>query len=221
MVVSRRRVQAGQTQAGHAEARLWTSVVKVIGQPAMAAPGISFEERLFGPLVAGRGCGHCTACCFEITIEHPLLTKPPREMCGHCTTKGCSIYAARPDVCQHWFCAWRRVAELPDHLNPDSCGLLASVVENLEADNPLARLYIIVHWLNNEPIVKSAAADELLAAMRRYGLPVWVGSGDRMSLHFPRDEVALHLIRGTIPSAAIAREVEAWRDRLPAANVRL
>ena len=94
------------------------------------------------------------------------------------------------------------------------------MVENPEADNPLARLYIIVQWLGDQPIAKSAAADELLAAMRRYALPVWVGSGDRMSLHFPREDVALHLMRGTIPSGAIAPEVDAWRDRLPKANVR-
>lgn len=181
----------------------------------MAQPGTSFEERLFGPLVPGRECGQCTACCFEITIEHPVLAKPPRTLCVHCTTAGCSIYTARPDVCQSWFCAWRRVADLPDHLSPDRCGLLATLVENPVAENPLARFYIIVQWLDERPIAKSAAADELLAAMRRYGLPVWVGSGDQMSLHFPREDIALHLIRGTTPSAAIAREVDAWRDRLP------
>jgi Fe-S-cluster containining protein len=181
----------------------------------MAPPSISFEERFFGPLVPGRECGPCTACCFEITIEHPALAKPPRTLCVHCAAGGCSIYAERPDICRSWFCTWRRLADLPDHLRPDQCGLLATVAENPEAENPLARLYIVVQWLDERPITKSAAADELLAAMRRYGLPVWVGSGDRMSLHYPREEVALHLIRGTTPSAAIAREVDAWRKRLP------
>jgi hypothetical protein len=180
----------------------------------MTPPSISFEEGFFGPLVPNRECGLCTACCFEITIEHPSLAKPPRTLCAHCTVGGCSIYAARPDVCQSWFCAWRRVADLPEHLNPNRCGLLATVVENPEAENVLARFYIIVQWLDDRPIAKSAAADELLAAMRRYDLPVWVGSGDRMSLHYPREEVALHLMRGTTASVAIAQEVDAWRERL-------
>jgi hypothetical protein len=180
----------------------------------MVAPGASFEERLFGPLVPDRECGGCTACCVEITIDDPMLAKPARETCVHCVGSGCSIYESRPRDCRDWYCAWRRTADLPDHLSPDRCGLLASLVENPDAEIPLARLYIIVQWLNGRPIAKSAAADELLAAMRRLGLPVWVGSGDRMSLHYPREEIALPLIRGTPPPAAIAGEVEAWRQRL-------
>jgi hypothetical protein len=181
----------------------------------MTAPTPSFEDRLFGPLVPGRDCGACTACCVEITIDDPMLSKAPRTTCLHCAANGCSIYATRPDVCRSWFCAWRRSADLPDRLSPDRCGLLASVVENPAADNPLARLYIIVQWLDERPIAKSREADDLLAAMRRHALPVWVGSGDRMSLHYPREEIALPLIRGTPPPATIAREVDAWRTRLP------
>lgn len=164
----------------------------------------------------GRECGACTACCFEITIEDPLLAKPPRTLCDHCRPEGCSIYAVRPATCRSWFCLWRRVADLPEHLNPAQSGLLASVVENPLAENPFARLYIIVQWLDERPIARSAEADALLAAMRRHALPVWVGSGDRMSLHFPRAEVALPLINGTAPPPAIADEVAAWRARLPA-----
>jgi hypothetical protein len=175
----------------------------------MATPGTSFEERLFGALVPGRDCGSCTACCFEITIDDP-----PRSLCLHCTAQGCSIYAERPTDCRSWFCAWRRIPDLPDHLSPDRCGLLATLVENPDAENPLARLYIIVQWLDAQPITRSAEADELLAAMRRYGLPVWVGSGDRMSLHFPRQEIALQLMHGTAPSTILEREVGEWRARL-------
>jgi len=181
----------------------------------MAASGISFEDRLFGPLVPGRECGACTACCFEITINDPVLAKPPRSLCMNCTARGCAIYAERPADCRSWYCAWRRMADLPDHLSPDRCGLLATLVENPDAANPLARLYIIVQWLDERPIARSPEADEILAAMRRRGLPVWVGSGDRMSLHFPRQEIALHLMHDSVPPAELAREVEAWRRRLP------
>ncbi len=175
----------------------------------------SFEERLFGPLVPGRECGACTACCFEITIDDREMRKPPRQTCVHCVAEGCGIYADRPQDCRTWFCAWRRVADLPDHLRPDRSGVLACVVESYAAENPLQRLYLIAQWLGGRPIARSEAADQLLAALRRYGLPVWVGSGDRMSLHFPRQEVGLAVMRGEAPEAAIASEVEGWRRRLP------
>jgi hypothetical protein len=179
------------------------------------AETISFEERLFGPLVAGRECGDCTACCFEITIEEPEIAKPPRQACVHCRADGCAIHAIRPAICRSWFCAWRRIADLPDHLRPDRSGMMACMVENPAAQSPLERLYIIVQWLDGAPIAKSAEADELLARLRRYALPVWVGSDDRMSLHFPRQEIALHLMRGTVPAGDMTREVDAWRRRLP------
>jgi hypothetical protein len=175
----------------------------------------SFEDRLFGGLVPGRACGACTACCFEITIDDLQMQKPPRQTCMHCVSAGCAIYADRPGDCRTWFCAWRRIADLPDHLSPDRCGLLACLVENHGAENPLQRLYLIVQWLGAQPIVKSEAADQLLAALRRYGLPGWVGSGDRMSLHFPRQAVALAVMNGSVPTGPLAAEVEAWRRRLP------
>jgi hypothetical protein len=175
---------------------------------------ISLAARLFGPLVPGRECGSCTACCFELSIDDPALVKAPRELCSHCTQGGCAIYEARPQDCRDWFCAWRRLADLPDDLNPERCGLLATLVENPQGENPFARLYIIVQWLDERPIARSAEADRLLAAMRRFGLPVWVGSGDRMSLHFPRQEVALHVMHGTRPPTEIEGEVQAWRRRL-------
>ena len=175
----------------------------------------SFEDRLFGTLVPGRECGACTACCFELTIDDPQMRKPPRQTCVHCVAEGCAIYEARPADCRAWFCAWRRIADLPDHLRPDRCGLLACLIENPGAENPLQRLYLIVQWLDGRPIAKSEAADELLAAMRRYALPVWVGSGDRMWLHFPRQEVALQVMAAAAPAGPLAAEVEAWRRRLP------
>ncbi len=182
--------------------------------PMIATSG-SFEDGVFGPLVPSRQCGNCVACCSEITIDDPKLAKPPRKLCVHCTGKGCAIYSVRPSDCRTWFCLWRRIENLPNSLRPDRCGMLTSVVENMEAQNPLARIYLIVQWLDGRPIQKSEAADELLAALRRYGLPVWVGSGDRMSLHFPRQEIALHLIDGTTPPPVLAQEVSAWSSRLP------
>jgi len=185
----------------------------------MTTVDVAFEDRLFGPLVPGRECGACTACCFEITIDDPQLKKPPRQTCVHCVVDGCGIYESRPEDCRSWFCAWRRIADLPEYLRPDSSGLLACVVENHGAENPLQQVYLIVQWLNGRPIEKSDAADTLLAAMRRYRLPVWVGSGDKMWLHYPRQEVALAVMNEAVPTGPLAAEVDAWRRRLPAQRV--
>ncbi|MGZ3173585.1 MAG: hypothetical protein ACXWJC_11140, partial [Croceibacterium sp.] len=110
-----------------------------------------------------------------------------------------------------------RLADLPEHLRPDRSGLMACVMERPGDANPLLRLYIVVQWLDGRPIAGSAEADELLARLRRIGLPVWGGRGERIALHFPPDAVALHLINGTEPEAALADEVALWRSRLPGA----
>ena len=182
----------------------------------MTDAALAFEDRLFGPLVSGRECGGCTACCFELTIDDPELSKPPRQACVHCAPQGCAIYEVRPRDCRTWFCGWRRIAELPQELRPDRCGLLATLVVDRAAANPFQRLYLIVQWLDGRPVQRSAAADALLAALQRRSLPVWVGSADRMSLHFPRQEVALVVMGAKAASGAVAGEVEAWRRRLPA-----
>lgn len=172
------------------------------------------EEQVFGPLVPGRDCGACTACCVEIAIDDPALTKPAGVRCDHCVDAGCAIYADRPADCRSWYCGWRRLAELPDDLRPDACGIMACLMERTGEANPLLRLYVVAQWLDGAPIARSEAADALLARLRRLGLPVWVGSGDRISLHFPRQEVALHLINGTSGGAAEAQELAFWRQRL-------
>ena len=180
----------------------------------MTAPAASVEERVFGPLVEDRACAECTACCVEIAIDDPQLSKPAGQACVHCSAQGCAIYASRPHSCRAWYCAWRRLADLPDRLRPDRSGLMACLMERPRDANPLLRLYIVVQWLDGRPIARSAEADELLARLRRIGLPVWVGSGERISLHFPRQAVALHLVNGTEPQADLAEEVAFWRSRL-------
>jgi hypothetical protein len=180
----------------------------------MTGPAASFEERVLGPLVEGRACGECIACCVEIEIDDPQLSKPAGTACVHCHSRGCAIYDARPAACRTWFCAWRRLADLPEHLRPDRCGLMACLMERPGDANPLLRLYIVVQWLDGRPVSRSAEADELLARLRRIGLPVWVGSGNRIALHFPREAVALHLINGTEPQGDVAGEVAFWRSRL-------
>jgi hypothetical protein len=180
----------------------------------VTGPPVSVEERAFGPLVPGRECGECTACCSEIAIDDPQLSKPAGRACANCGATGCAIYDVRPRSCRAWFCAWRRLADLADQLRPDRSGLMACLMERPGDANPLLRLYIVVQWLDGKPVARSPEADELLARLRRVGLPVWVGSGERISLHFPRQAVALHLADDSEPASDVAAEVAFWRSRL-------
>lgn len=181
----------------------------------MTAVEASFEDRLFGGLVPGRDCGACTACCFELTIDDAALSKPPRQTCVHCVAEGCAIYAKRPQDCRSWFCLWRRIADLSDALRPERSGLMACLMADPAAANPFQRIYIVVQWLDGRPIARSDTADALLAVLCRYDLPVWVGSGDRMALHFPGEEIALQIMGAAAPTPDLAPQVDAWRRRLP------
>jgi len=57
-----------------------------------------------GPLVHGRTCGSCSACCYA--FEVPEVPKPTSAWCPHCTQPGCGIYAQRPTECQTYACFW-------------------------------------------------------------------------------------------------------------------
>jgi len=64
-------------------------------------------------LVPGRECGPCTTCCRTLKIDAPELKKLADVVCPHCTEGGgCKIYANRPQVCQDWYCGWRKIPQL-------------------------------------------------------------------------------------------------------------
>ncbi|MGF7169538.1 hypothetical protein FHS91_001207 [Sphingobium xanthum] len=79
-------------------------------------------------LVRGRDCGDCTECCHTASIESPTLTKPNGVSCPHVCATGCGIYAARPDPCSDWYCAWRLSDTLDDRWRPDRCGILVEML---------------------------------------------------------------------------------------------
>jgi hypothetical protein len=46
-------------------------------------------------------------CCYLLDVDEPQLKKPANQWCQHCTkSKGCGIYAARPDACRVFACMW-------------------------------------------------------------------------------------------------------------------
>ena len=83
-----------------------------------------------GPLVAGRECGECQACCIAPAIDTADIQKRPGSPCHHSLQGGCNIYESRPDVCRTFFCGWRRSRDFPDNFRPDQSGVLAVLEVN-------------------------------------------------------------------------------------------
>jgi hypothetical protein len=122
------------------------------------------ETVLLGPVLAGRDCGDCTACCVVLTVDTPDFKKPAGTPCSNLTARGCSIHDVRPHICRSWFCAWRRVADMPDDARPDRSGLLVSVNFVREPRNCLEAVSINVRTLDPGAAIDTATARIILTA---------------------------------------------------------
>lgn len=171
------------------------------------------EHALLGPLVAGRECGDCVACCAVLKIDTPALSKPADTLCRHNTGQGCSIHATRPEICRTWFCAWRRTASMPDAARPDLSGLLVSLDFNRNPRNCLEGISILVRSLRGEDALAEPLARRLVEQMSSQLVPVWISDGASKTLVHPRHEIAAPVISGEAPAARLRPEVEAWRAR--------
>lgn len=76
------------------------------------------------PLVAGRSCGSCIACCVTPRIDSASFNKPANSLCPHCTGTACAIYQTRPAPCRSFFCAWRQSEQMDDSWRPDRSGVI-------------------------------------------------------------------------------------------------
>lgn len=65
-------------------------------------------------------CGSCTFCCTALGVEK--LKKPPWQKCEH-ASRGCGIYAQRPNSCQIFECVYvqdqQRDKVMPRSMRPD------------------------------------------------------------------------------------------------------
>lgn len=75
----------------------------------------------FGEPRGGRKCGQCRFCCVIVPVEQPL-NKPGGVKCQYLNHRGCSIYAARPEVCWAWSCVWLFQPEAAALVRPDISG---------------------------------------------------------------------------------------------------
>ena len=171
------------------------------------------ETILLGPVLADRTCGDCTACCTVLTVDTPDFKKPAETPCIHLASHGCGIHAVRPHICRTWFCAWRRIAGMPDEARPDRSGILVSLDFVREPRNCFEGVSIIVRTLAGSDAIKSGMAGTILDSLCDRLVPVWFSDGSRKMLMHPDSEVAGLVISGDTPPAHLKDEVAAWRER--------
>jgi len=171
------------------------------------------ETTLLGPVLAARDCGDCTACCTILTVDTPDFKKPAGTPCLNLTAQGCSIHAARPHICRTWFCAWRRLARMPDEARPDRSGLLVSLNFVREPRNCFEGVSLNVRTLPGSDAIGSGMAAKVLDILCDDLIPVWFSDGSRKMLMHPDNEVASLVLSGNPAPAALEGEVLAWRER--------
>lgn len=134
-------------------------------------------------VVPGRECGACTVCCKTLKIDAPELKKLADVLCPHCTLNaGCKIYETRPQVCQNWYCGWRRMRHLSDEWRPDRCGVLICIVgakEGIPPEFPQFGLKFDVinspDVLNWDPLLKYIAFEISRGTPAFLGTPAPIG----------------------------------------------
>jgi hypothetical protein len=176
-------------------------------------PNVDLEQTLLGPLVSGRECGDCVACCAVLAIDAPTLSKPANTLCRYSTGRGCGIHETRPDICRAWFCGWRRNASMPDAARPDRSGLLVSLDFNRNPRNCLEGVAIVIRTLDGGEALDSAMARSIVDLLSAERVPVWTSDGTTKTLVHPHNEIATSVISGDPPAAPLRSEVDAWRAR--------
>lgn len=80
------------------------------------------------PLIGGRSCGPCTACCTALQVTEGTnvrvtIDKPKWTACEHIVARGCGIYKSRPLACRTFKCGWLSGAG-KDSDRPDRIGVV-------------------------------------------------------------------------------------------------
>jgi hypothetical protein len=126
------------------------------------------------PLLPGRECGPCTACCVHLTIDEPTLRKPRGVPCPNLQADGlCCIYDDRPNTCRSFFCGWRRLRFVRESLRPDRSDVLIRLQYAAAADGGPMQLGINVGLLSEAALEADGLAEAVAAAVSA-GLPVFL-----------------------------------------------
>jgi hypothetical protein len=175
-------------------------------------PDMDLETALLGPVLGGRTCGDCTVCCTALNVDAPDFKKPAESPCIHLGSRGCSIHAVRPRICRTWFCAWRRVANMPSQARPDRSGLLVSLNFVREPQNCFEGVSINVRLLAGSNAIENGMAARVLDSLCDQLVPVWFSDGSKKMLMHPDNDIAQHVISGSAAPTPLQSEVRAWRE---------
>jgi hypothetical protein len=121
-------------------------------------------------LVPGRSCGNCVVCCYVLNIDAPELKKPPGTICSNCSGKGCRIYAARPTVCQEYYCGWWYAAELGEDWRPDKSGVVIGTRSDFPADSGF-RTGWEFNVFGGEVAIRRVGFVEMIVSLVNRGVP--------------------------------------------------
>jgi hypothetical protein len=182
------------------------------------------ETILLGPVLENRDCGACTACCSVLTVNTPEFSKPAGTPCRHLGpipgeqpgAQGCTIHAVRPPICRTWFCAWRRVAAMPDDARPDRSGLLVSLNFVRDPRNCLEAVAFNVRATGDGEGFDEGIARTIIDSLCDRLVAVWFTDGSKKMLLHPESDVARLVISGETAPAHLADEVAAWRQQYAA-----
>ncbi len=121
---------------------------------------------LLDPLVPGRECGTCDACCVSLTIDDPELQKPQGYRCRNLVRNvGCGIYETRPETCRAYYCGWRRLKWIQAAMRPDVSRVLVRMqFERPVADQPV-RLGVVFVLLEPASLKAEGLAESVAAAV--------------------------------------------------------
>ena len=169
------------------------------------------ETALLGPILPQRTCGDCTVCCTILTVDTPDFGKPAGTPCAHLTDHGCGIHAVRPHICRTWFCAWRRIVDMPEEARPDRSGILVSLDFVREPRNCFEGVSIMVRLLPGSAAIENGMAGAILDRVCDQLVPVWFTDGSKKMLMHPDNDVAALVLSGNTAPAHLSSEVAAWR----------
>lgn len=144
--------------------------------------------------IPDRNCGACGACCIELAIDDPALTKAAGVTCAHLVLgKGCSLHPHHPRTCQTWICGWRFL-QLSDAMRPDRSKIL--LVPELGSDPRYAKGGLKVVLMGDD---KAALANDellnLLAKCTLADIPVFLTYGTGFAKQVRINEAAKPIIK--------------------------